>query len=142
MGGVGEAGRYEQWHRRVLHTGPPAGPMLTMFFASITAPLSTSGSTRSRSPFSPTKCRGVHPCDTPTWDEKNKRRGREETQHHNRLVIVSSQQYHHNNGQPAHNHTTPSQPITPSTTTHYNANTMVSHMKNRISHQQKHIQTF
>ncbi len=44
---------------RVLHTGPPAGPILTLSFASITAPLSTSGSTRSRSPVYPTKCRGV-----------------------------------------------------------------------------------
>ncbi len=35
---------------RVLHTGPPAGPILTFFFASITAPLSTSGSRRSRNP--------------------------------------------------------------------------------------------
>ncbi len=142
MGGVGEAGKYEQWHRRVLHTGPPAGPMLTSIFASITAPLSTSGSTRSRSPLCPTPCRGVHPCDITTWDEKKKRRNRKETQRHKRLVIVSAQHHHRANGQPPHHHTTPSQPFTPSKTTHYNANSMVSHIKNRISHQQKHIQTF
>jgi len=49
-GGVKEAGMSSGMDR-VLHTGPPAGPILTLFFASITAPLSTSGSTRSRSPL-------------------------------------------------------------------------------------------
>ncbi len=49
-------------------------PILTLFFTSITAPLSTSGSTRSRSPFSPKMCRGVYPCDTTIWDDKKRRR--------------------------------------------------------------------
>ena len=73
-----------------LHTGPPAGHMLTLSFASITAPLSTSGSTRSRSPLNPTPCRGVLPCDTTTWNEKNTRSSKKKTQQHKRLVIVSA----------------------------------------------------
>jgi hypothetical protein len=88
------------------------GPMLTLVFASITAPLSTSGSTRSRSPLLPTPCRGVHPCDTATRNEKNKRKKRKKTQQHKRLVIVTAQQHHHNNGQPTHHHILPSQPFT------------------------------
>ena len=97
-----------------LHREPPAGPMLTLFFASITVPLSTSGSTRSRSPVNPTACRGVHPCDTTTRNEKNKRSTRKKTQQHKRLVIISAQQHHHNNGQPTRHHILPSQPFTPS----------------------------
>jgi hypothetical protein len=95
---------------RVLRTGPPAGPILTLSFASITAPLSTSGSTRSRSPLIPTECRGVHPCDTTTWDDK-KRRRKTKTHHDKRITLVSARQYHH------HNHTKP---------TYHNPNTLTS----------------
>jgi hypothetical protein len=59
-----------------------------LFFASITAPLSTSGSTRSRSPLYPTPCRGVHPCDTTIWDEKKKKEEQKvNAVTHKRLVI-------------------------------------------------------
>ncbi len=103
---------------RVLHTGPPAGPILTLSFASITAPLSTSGSTRSRSPFSPTPCRGVDPCDSTTWDDK-KRRRKTKTHHDKRIMLVSARQHHH------HNHTKPA---------HLHRNTLSSHEISKIQH--------
>jgi hypothetical protein len=61
---------------------------------------------------------------------KGGERKEKEMQEHRILVIVSAKNNHNNNGQPTYHRILPSQPFTPSTTTHYNANTMVSHMKN------------
>ena len=103
---------------RVLHTGPPSGPILTLVVASITAPPSTSGSMRSRSPLYPAPCRGVYPCDTTTWDEKTRRR-KTNTHYDKRIMLVSARQNHH------HNHTKPA---------HLHPNTLTSHEISKKQH--------
>jgi hypothetical protein len=69
------------------------------------------------------------PCNTTHTRQGGRREKGEGNAATKRLVIVTAQQHHHNNGQSTHHHILPSHPFTPSTTTHYNENTMVSHMK-------------